>query len=127
MYKDASRAVRILHKQKELVLVPRNIVEVWVVTTRPKAVNGLGMTPSRASRYLSKANSTFPILPDRPGIHREWQRLVLEHGVSGKQAHDTRLVAAVIVHGIQTIVTFNGSDFQRYAGIRVLHPREIEA
>ena len=82
MYKDASQAVRILHKKKELVLVPQNIVEVWVVATRPMDVNGLGMTLSRA---------------------------------------------AMLVHGVQTIVTFNGADFRRYPGINILHPREIFA
>lgn len=127
MYKDASQAVRILHKKKELVLVPQNIVELWVAATRPTEVNGLGMTVTRAAMYLARVRRTFSILPDSPDIHREWQQLVVEHRVSGKKAHDTRLVAAMLVHGVQTIVTFNGADFRRYPGINILHPREIFA
>ena len=67
------------------------------------------------------------MLLETPDIHREWQRLVIEHEVSGKKAHDTRLVAAMLVHGVDAIVTFNGDDFRRYAGIKVFHPRDFSA
>lgn len=125
MHKAAWGAVRALHQKKELVLAPQNIVELWVVATRPKEVNGLGLTPSRAAMYLARVSRTFPMLLETPDMHQEWQRLVVEHQVSGKKAHDTRLVAAMRVHGVEGIVTFNGDDFRRYPGIKVFHPRDL--
>jgi predicted nucleic acid-binding protein len=125
MHKDAWRAVRALHQKKELVLAPQNIVELWVVATRPKEVNGLGVTPSRAAIYLARVSRTFPMLLETPDMHQEWQRLVVDHQVSGKKAHDARLVAAMRVHGVKGIVTFNLDDFRRYPGITVFHPRDL--
>jgi len=47
--------------------------------------------------------------------------------VSGirQEGDDTRLVAAMRILGVQGIVTFNVTDFRRYAGIDVWHPRDF--
>jgi predicted nucleic acid-binding protein len=45
---------------------------------------------------------------------------VKQHAVSGKSAHDARIVAAMIVHGIERLVTFNVRDFKRYEGIIII-------
>jgi len=87
------------------------------MATRPIEWNGLGMTPARAAMFLGRINRNFPIL-ETPDIHQEWQRPVVEHRVSVKKAHDTRLVAAMSVHGVKRILTFNVDDFRRYQGIR---------
>ena len=125
MHEAAWAAVRKLNAQQELVLAPQNIVELWVVATRPIEQNGLGMAPARAAMYLGRINRNFPILHDTPEIHQEWKRLVVEYEVSGKKAHDTRLVAAMIVHGVKRILTFNVADFRRYQAIDVLDPRQV--
>ena len=40
------------------------------------------------------------------------------------KVYDARLVA-VSMHGLKTHVTFNVAAFRRYAGIEILHPREL--
>jgi len=64
-------------------------------------------------------------LPDTDDVYPEWRRLVVTHGVSGKKAHDARLVAAMTVNRITHILTFNADNFARYAGIHVLHPAKL--
>ena len=61
------------------------------------------------------------LLPDHPAIYDHWKRLVTTHGVIGNQVYDARLVAAMTVHGVGRIVTFNAGDFVRY-GIEVIDP-----
>jgi len=39
---------------------------------------------------------------------------VFASGVMGKNAHDTRLVAAMLRHDIKSILTFNSADFKRF-------------
>jgi predicted nucleic acid-binding protein len=51
--------------------------------------------------------------------------MVVQHRVSGKSVHDARLVAAMIVHGIGEILTFNMQDFTRYTEISVLDPANV--
>ena len=65
------------------------------------------------------------MLPETPAIYSAWKRLVFDYQVSGKPTYDARLVAAMQVHGITSILTFNPSDFRRYAGIEVVAPAEI--
>jgi predicted nucleic acid-binding protein len=108
----------------ELQLVPQNLVELWVVSTRPVSQNGLGLSIAEAASELTRLKSMFPLLPDTPAIYPVWESLVVEYQVSGKPAHDARLVAAMQVHGLSTILTFDRTGFSRYAGIEVVHPAD---
>jgi predicted nucleic acid-binding protein len=42
-------------------------------------------------------------------------------------AHDARLVAAMQVHGIGAILTFDKAGFSRYAGIEVVNAADAPA
>jgi predicted nucleic acid-binding protein len=55
----------------------------------------------------------------------EWRRLVGAYAVSGKNAHDARLVAAMKVHGITHILSFNSGDFARYPEVTVIEPSTL--
>jgi predicted nucleic acid-binding protein len=112
---------------RDLHIVPQILVELWVVATRPVAQNGLGLSTTEAAAELMRLKSMFPLLPDTPAIHPVWESLVIQYRVSGKPAHDTPLVAAMHVHGLTTILTFDRTGFSRYAGIEVLHPADAAA
>lgn len=106
---------------------PQSYYEFWVEATRPVGRNGLGMTPAQASAELNRLKTLFTLLRDTPDVYDEWEQLCIRHNVSGKPAHDARLVAAMNVHGVKTILTFNDQDFQRYPGITVLTPAAVLA
>ncbi len=119
-------AIKALTAQgRELHIVPQNLVELWVVATRPVDQNGLGMTPDTAATELARIKSIFLLLPETPAIYPAWEALVIQHRVSGKPAHDARLVAAMQTHGLTAILTFDKSGFSRYPGIQVLRPEEV--
>jgi predicted nucleic acid-binding protein len=109
---------------RELHIVPQNLTELWVVATRPASQNGLGLSTAEAAIELMRLKSMFPVLPDPPGIYPVWESLVIQYRVAGKPAHDARLVAAMLVHGLTTILTFDRTGFSRYAGIEVLNPAD---
>jgi len=46
--------------------------------------------------------------------------------VTGKRAHDARLVAAMLRHRISQLLTINATDFTRYTGIAVVEPQQAE-
>ena len=49
LYSFADRAIRILSEQgRKLHVVAQNLIELWVVATRPLGENGLGMTAAEA-------------------------------------------------------------------------------
>jgi predicted nucleic acid-binding protein len=106
---------------------PQNFVEFWNVATRPVEKNGFGLVPADTERLLRLVERLFPLLPDSPAVYPEWRRLVISFGVSGVQVHDARLVAAMIVHSMTHILTFNTADFVRYTtvGIVAVDPRTL--
>ena len=75
---------------------------------------------------VEKIERILTLLPDSPATYPEWKRLVIKHSVQGTKVHDTRLVAAMNVHGVGRILTFNRDDFTRY-GIEILDPSVIGA
>lgn len=126
MHQLAAGALAELRRQGDvLCLVPQNIYELWAVCTRPITQNGLGMPLAQTQAELARLKTLFTLLDDTPAIFPQWERLVLQYQVQGKSAHDARLVAAMMVHGLSRILTFNVGDFQRYQTLTVLEPQKV--
>ncbi|HJQ23758.1 MAG TPA: PIN domain-containing protein [Blastocatellia bacterium] len=128
MFKDADIAVKTLLGFGEVLYVTsQNLIEFWAVATRPLANNGLGLTVEGATHELKELKAIFLVLPDTPDILTEWEQLVIQNRVSGKQAHDARIVAAMKVHSVTHLLTFNTDDFKRYADVTAVHPTSVTA
>lgn len=128
MHAEATASVAaLLAGQQRPCLVSQVLYEFWVVGRRPIAQNGLGMSVARGDLQLSRFKSQFPVHDDVPAIRPIWEQLILKYQVMGKTAHDTRLVAAMIVHAIARILTFNTPDFQRYTEIQAIAPADVIA
>ncbi|MGH9767761.1 MAG: type II toxin-antitoxin system VapC family toxin [Blastocatellia bacterium] len=106
-------------------IIPQNVIEFWNVATRPVEKNGLGLTNPQTQAEVERIERLFQLILDTPAIYAEWKRLVIAHAVQGKQVHDTRIVAAMNVHGITHLLTYNKNDFSRFAGIVVVSPSEV--
>jgi hypothetical protein len=62
--------------------------------------------------------------PEHP-LQSEWERLFTTYRVFGKSTHDARLAAAMMVHGVGSLLTFNLPDFVRYPNISVINPATV--
>jgi predicted nucleic acid-binding protein len=102
----------------------QNIAEFWNVVTRPVARNGLGFSVALALAEVEKIERVLTLLPDIPAMYGEWKRLVVQHRVLGVKVHDARLAAAMNVHNVRRILTFDTGDFARY-GLEVLQPSSV--
>jgi predicted nucleic acid-binding protein len=110
---------------EKIVLVPQVLVEFWVVATRPKEVNGFGMTTLEAQNELENLQRLFVVLPENEKIFNEWKAIVTKHKVSGKPSHDARIVAAMKTHKIDKILTLNPQDFKRFDEIISITPQQV--
>lgn len=126
-YPATRKAVVTLREREPLRTTTQNLVELWNVLTRPADRNGFGRAPAEAAPLLEITESLFPRLEDRDTCFELWKSLVLRFEVSRVQVHDARLVAAMLTHGVSTILTFNGRDFHRYTevGIRSMDPGDL--
>jgi predicted nucleic acid-binding protein len=108
-----------------ICILPQNLIEFWNVCTRPLEQNGFGWSIIRASNELARLEKIFTVLPDSEAVYSEWKSLVVENSVLGKQVHDARIVAAMKVHGISKLLTFNLKDFKRFQHITLLDPNSF--
>jgi predicted nucleic acid-binding protein len=126
LHAAARNAVKLLVAQgHKLRIVPQNLYEFWVVCTRPSGVNGLGKSAAETFVEMTNLRSLFRWLDDTSAIFDVWEHLVRSTPVVGKNAHDARLVAAMKVHGLTHLLTFNGQDFRQYPTITVVTPSDI--
>jgi predicted nucleic acid-binding protein len=109
----------------DLCYTSQNLGEFWNTMTRPANRNGYGLTPEEADIRARDVEAWFDLLPDSLAVHQEWRRLLVDYRVSGVQVHDARLVAAMRVHGVKRILTFNTKDFARYDAIAAVHPLQM--
>ena len=120
-----SATKKLLQDGDSLVVFPQNLIEFWAVATRPILSNGLGFSAAQVVAEIEQIRSIFRLIPETPQIYPEWQRLVTAHNVSGKNVHDTRIAAQMLVHRIDNIVTFNTKDFKRFTTITAIDPSSI--
>jgi predicted nucleic acid-binding protein len=83
------------------------------------------LSPGDALIRAEQIRGSFCLLPDTPEVHVEWLHLLAAHGVCGVQVHDARLVAAMHIHGVKRILTFNTRDFVRFTDIEAIHPLDL--
>ncbi len=126
MHAEATQATASLLRQGETIhVIPQTLYEFWSVATREVQFNGLGLSIPDAQAELARLKNLFLFLPDSPAIYPEWERLVTQHTVRGRDSHDARIVAAMNTHGITHLLTFNKDDFKRFTTISVLLPSEV--
>ena len=130
----AVQALYRLRQQGEQLSVARqNLIEFRNTASRPLDKNGLGLTPADADFELDILERDFTTLPENDLVYFVWRRLIAAKGVSGKQVHDARLVAFMLVYGVTHILTFNGADFRRFetlppeigSGIVIVNPSDV--
>jgi predicted nucleic acid-binding protein len=97
----------------------RRILECLHATCKSEWI---GFSISEADERASLIESKLNFAADSEATHREWRRIVVTEGVSGVQVHDARLVAAMHVHQINSLLTLNVQDFRRYGDISVVSP-----
>ena len=96
-----------------------------ILARDPSTATGTVSVYERRIYALGVIESNLQLLPDSLAVHREWRRIVVDYAVSGVQVYDARLAAAMRVHGVRKILTFNQRDFVRYSDIQALHPQTL--
>ena len=123
MHDSAVRSVAALIREGEpVVITPQIVAEFWNVATRPAEHNGLGWSHQQTLDEVVKIEGFFSLLIESMEVYSEWKRLVVAYGVTGVQAHDARLVAAMNVYRINRILTFNAQDFAWYNEVEAIRP-----
>jgi predicted nucleic acid-binding protein len=131
LHGDVEQAVNTLvTRQEDLLITTQNIAELWNVATRPVANNGLALSSSAIAKlYEDTIEPTCAIAVETKFLPIVLRRLLSQYNVVGKQVHDARLVAMMLVWQVENLLTLNDHDFRRYEpeGIKIVTPRSLTA
>ncbi len=117
---------KLRENNESIYYTPQVLAEFWNVCSRPKtARGGLGLSFAQTERKANLIQKHYRLLPDNPATFAAWKILVSDYQITGVQVHDAKLVASLIVHNIQYLVTFNEKDFKRFPMITVVNPIDV--
>lgn len=88
--------------------------EYLVVATRPIDTNGLGLARPDAIANVRALRARLSLLAEDAKVSDLLLELLDGVECAGKQIHDANVVATMLVHGIDTIITINTRDFARF-------------
>jgi predicted nucleic acid-binding protein len=88
--------------------------EYLAVATRPEVVNGFGLSLADALDNVRAFRDRATLLAESGKVSDRLLGLLREVTCCGKAVHDANLIATVLVHGVQAVVTSNLADFARF-------------
>jgi predicted nucleic acid-binding protein len=120
----------LIRRRDDLLITVQNIAEFWNVATRSKANNGLELSPTEVAQLFQLSiDPIVAVLVEQATLRNEFQRVLIQYNVVGKQVHDARLAAMMLNWQVDHILTLNGRNFQRFTpeGIFVITPADLIA
>jgi predicted nucleic acid-binding protein len=126
-----TQAIRsLIGKGEELLITTQNVAEFCNVATRPIANGGLGLSSKDGlDLFIREVEPICTVLTEPDKVFHQLKQLIAKYGVIGKQVHDARLVAMMLVWQIENVLTLNDRDFARYQleGITIVTPGSLIA
>jgi predicted nucleic acid-binding protein len=98
-----------------LCLSGQVVREYLSVTTRPAAVNGLGLTQANAMSNVRQFRARARFLDEGAAVGDALLDLLDAVPCLGKQIHDANIAATMIAYGVPRLMTLNPADFRRFA------------
>jgi predicted nucleic acid-binding protein len=90
--------------------------EYLAVATQPAGKNGLGLKLADALANVHAFRGRTSLLAEDGKVADRLLALLADVACGGKQVHDANVVATMLAHGIDTVVTINLDDFTKFGG-----------
>lgn len=94
--------------------ISRQIVREYLAVVTRSQIWSAPLPMSDALRDVDWFVSEFDILEDGPGVTHVLAELCRAVPVTGRQIHDANIVATMLAHAEQRLLTFDQGDFRRY-------------
>jgi predicted nucleic acid-binding protein len=101
-------------KQIELWISRQILREYIAYVTRPQTFMQ-PLTIEEITKRLTSFAATFRIADETASVTTQLLMLLKEHSTGGKQVHDANVVATMLAYGIDTLLTTNLKDMNRFA------------
>lgn len=118
---------RFISERAELYISGQVIREFCVQASHPNTFKETDTTPlsgERLARLVGSFHARFRVMDENEAVRDQFLGLLREYLINGKSMHDANIVATMLAHGVNTLITLNGVDFQRYQNrITVIPPQ----
>ena len=112
-----ARAALEAHAESDRLCISRQVLrEFLAVITRPQLWMQ-ARTPSEAADAAIVLANEFEILEDGTAVWDQLIDLSRDFAFGGRQVHDANIVATMLAHGERRLLTFNATDFRRFAAV----------
>jgi predicted nucleic acid-binding protein len=105
---------RIIREGAELWISGQVMREFIVQATHPRTLTN-PLTISQVIREIEAIKKLFQIADETVGVRDKLIELIQQYPTQGKQIHDANLVATMLAYDIDTLLTLNVSDMQRFS------------
>lgn len=109
-----------------LFLGTQNIREYLVVTTRPIANNGLGMSMNDALENIRRFRRRCSLIGETQDAGERFLRWAEQFQIHGKRLHDVQILATAACGRIHALITANPKDFPDIKEIEVIPLGQLE-
>lgn len=100
---------------------PQVLREYLAAVTRPQAT-APALPVATAIADVRRFRAAFQIAEERPGVLDRLLQILTAHRATGRQVHDANIVATMLDHDVQRLLTFNVADFQRFTPLISIDP-----
>ena len=114
LYKEARRLLDSYFTNGVELWISRQIIREYMVqSTRPQTVTYPMQIGDLEERLLTM-QMVFRIADETAEVTAQLLQLLKQYPTGGKQVHDANIVATMLVNGVDTLLTMNVVDFQRF-------------
>ena len=99
----------------EPLRISRQVIREYLAVVTRRQPWPVNITREDALDDVSRLIGSFEILEDGPAVTETLTALCREVSVGGQQIHDANIVATMLAHGENRLLTFNVADFRRYS------------
>ncbi len=114
MHSQALTTLNNLWTSGEVLWISRQVIREYVANvTRPQTY----AAPMPATNVIARVQyfeQTFQVAEDTSTVTGKLRDLLKSIVIGGKQMHDANIVASMLSHGIDNLLTHNVTDFNRY-------------
>jgi predicted nucleic acid-binding protein len=102
--------------------VGRQILREYLAVITRQHGRGAALTAPFAVGRVRQFASLFGVAEDGPEVTKILLDLPARFPTAGRQVHDANIVATMLAHRINRLLTFNTADFKRFSGLIRLEP-----
>ena len=115
LHKEALALLDSLWDEGVELYISHQVIREYVANaTRPQTYSP-ALPVGAVLEQVETFRQSFHILADTPVVLSKLLELVGKIAVGGKQVHDTNIVATMLTHDIEALLTNNVTDFERYS------------